>query len=138
MSAARRSVGQFIKFAIIGLASNVAGYVIYLLLTWMGVGPKLAMTILFVIGTLQTFVFNKNWTFAYRQHPRGSFARYAIAYFSAYCFNLLILFALVDHIHWPHEGVQAVTIVVLAIYLFGLQKFWVFRRPDQHIQPGRE
>jgi len=133
----RRSTIEFTKFAVVGLASNGVLYVVYLLLTWVGIGPKTAMTLLFSIGTLQTFLFNKNWSFAYRKRDPGSFFRYVVVYFSAYCINLIALLVLVDHLGLRHEVVQAVTVLLLAAYLFGMQKFWVFRLSDQTTQTGQ-
>ena len=55
---------QGLRFGIVGLVSNAVLYLLYLLLTTVGVGHKTAMTLLFAVGTLQTFVVNKRWTLA--------------------------------------------------------------------------
>ena len=47
---------QGTRFVIVGLVSNIVLYLIYLLITTLGVSYKIAMTMLYVIGTLQTFV----------------------------------------------------------------------------------
>ena len=120
---------QFLRFAVVGLASNALGFCWYLLLTWLGVGPKTAMSLLFLIGTLQTFVFNKRWSFQFDGPNRHVFLRYLSVYGLGYLVNLAMLMWLVDYAGYPHVLIQAVMIVVVAILMFILQKYWVFAKP---------
>jgi putative flippase GtrA len=123
---------QFIKFAVVGLISNGVLYLAYLLLTWVGPGPKIAMTILYAMGTAQTFIFNHRWTFGSSMKYGPAFFRYVVTYVSGYLINLAVLVYLVDHLALPHQAVQGGVILTLAVYIFLLQKFWVFRagKPD--------
>jgi putative flippase GtrA len=120
---------QSIRFMTVGLASNLVLFVLYLLLTTLGVSPKLAMTILFAMGAMQTFIFNKRWTFAHRGLIQASFSKYVAVYSFAYLLNLTALLVLVDNLGYPHQVVQGVMILSIALMLFVLQKFWVFRAP---------
>ena len=122
-----QTLGQFVRFAIVGLASNALLYLGYIGLTAVGMGPKLAMTLLYALGTLQGFLFNKHWSFRSRKAHGPELLRYALAYALGYVLNFAALLLLVDTWGWPHRAVQAVMIVVLALVLFALQKFWVFR-----------
>lgn len=126
MNLNRRALGQFGRFATVGLVSNAVLYVGYLVLTSVGMEPKVAMSVLFVTGVLQTFFFNKKWSFRHSGSQTATFVRYASAYASAYVLNLALLLVLVDAWKWPHEVVQAAAILTLAAYLFVVQKFWVF------------
>ena len=54
---------QVIRFGVVGFASNLVLYLVYLGLTKIGLRHKFAMSILYVVGVLQTFVFNNKWTF---------------------------------------------------------------------------
>lgn len=118
---------QFLRYALIGLTSNGVLYAGYLGLTNIGMGHKTAMTLLFAAGTLQTYVFNRRWTFLYRGRIPGSMLRYAATYAFGYLLNLSALHMLVDVWGLPHRVVQAVLIVVVAVAIFSLQKYWVFR-----------
>lgn len=117
---------QGIRFVIVGLASNAVLYALYLLATSLTVGHKTAMTIIFAVGTLQTFVFNKRWTFNFRGALHSSFFKYALSYAFAYLLNLISMLLFVDHLDLPHQIVQGVMILTLAIILFLLQRYWVF------------
>lgn len=111
----------------VGLASNLVLFLLYLSLTGLGIGHKSAMTLLFVVGTLQTFVFNKRWTFTHQGYLQASFLKYLAVYGFAYLLNLTSLLVFADHLGLPHQIVQGVMILSLAILLFLLQKYWVFR-----------
>jgi putative flippase GtrA len=122
----KTTLTQAVRFAVVGLASNALGFCWYLLLTWLGMGPKAAMSLLFLIGTSQTFIFNKHWSFQYGGTDRLVLVRYFVAYGLGYVLNLAMLIVLVDYANYPHAPVQAAMIVVVAAVMFLLQKFWVF------------
>lgn len=124
---------QFIRYAIVGLASNALAYGFYIVFTLFGVGPKLAMSVIYGISVLQTFVFNKRWTFGYRDASGLAFVRYCISYGLGYVINMMVLIVMVDRYGYPHEIVQAATILSLAVMLFLLQKFWVFQSNDAQV-----
>jgi putative flippase GtrA len=124
------------RFAIVGLASNAVGFCLYLVMTWSGVGHKLAMSILFCVGTVQTFVFNKRWSFQYRHHDRTVILRYFAAYCVGYVINLAALLVLVDYARFPHAPVQGAMILFVAALMFMLQKFWVFATPGKPVHPS--
>lgn len=118
---------QFLRFAVVGLASNLLCYLVYLGLSTLGMDPKLAMTILYAVGVAQTFVFNKRWTFRHDGAAAVQFYRYCTVYFLGYLLNLAVLYVLVDLYGFPHQVIQAAMIFLLAALLFLAQKFWVFR-----------
>lgn len=119
--------GQFIRFGVVGVISNGALYLLYLGMTHVGVGHKLAATIAYAIGVLQTFVFNRSWSFRDRGPTGPALARYVTSYLLGYLLNMAVLILAVDYANLPHQWVQGIMILVLAIFLFSLQKLWVFR-----------
>jgi putative flippase GtrA len=123
------SISQVVRFGFVGVTSNFILYLLYLALTGIGVGHKSAMTLLFAVGVIQTFAFNKRWTFGYQGFVQAAFLKYVIIYALAYLLNLTALLVLVDNLGYPHQVVQGVMILTLAVMLFLLQKFWVFRAP---------
>ena len=118
---------QVIRFAVVGFASNLVLYLVYLGLTSIGLGHKIAMSILYVVGVLQTFVFNKKWTFRHHGYQMVTFMRYISLYLFGYLINLAVLIVMVDQLGYSHELVQGVTVLVLAVLSFVFQKAWVFR-----------
>ena len=118
---------QFFRYALVGLASNGALYLAYLLLTGLEVGPKTAMTLLYVVGVMLTFGFNKKWSFKHDGETSSALLRYGTAYAFGYTINFSALLLLVDYAGLPHEAIQGIMILFLACMLFLLQKYWVFR-----------
>ena len=117
---------QLVRYALVGLASNAVIYVCYLGLTWGGMGHKTAMSLLYAVGVLQTFMFNRSWTFRHRGDASKSFRRYAATYILGYVLNLAGLLVQVDRFDLPHKPVQGMLILVIAIMIFLLQRFWIF------------
>lgn len=118
---------QLVRYSVVGFTSNLLCYLAYLGLTGLGMNPKLAMSVLYGVGVLQTFMFNKRWTFEHGGAQRTVLYRYCAAYGLGYLFNLAVLYLLVDQLGYPHHIIQGVMILLLAMMLFLAQKLWVFR-----------
>lgn len=119
---------QGLRFGIVGLISNAALYLLYLLLVKLGADPKLAVTSLYVLGLSMTFLFNKRWSFSHRGNWRGTAVRYFSLYGILYSTNILILMFLVDHLFYPHALVQAGVVLVFIPIVFLVQRYWVFAK----------
>lgn len=109
-----------------GTLSNLVLYLLYILFTYAGLGYKLAMTLMYLIGVIQTFFFNKRWSFEFNKNNHPTFIRYVITYVVVYFANLLALYFLVDRMGMPHQLVQGGMIIVFASVLFLVQRYWIF------------
>lgn len=125
----RSSFFQLFRYALVGLLSNLAGYLAYLLFTSLGSPPKTTMTLLYGVGAAIGFLGNRNLTFSYKGDLLGSGIRYLIVHAFGYFMNLFILFMFVDELGYPHQLVQAIAIFVVAAFLFISFKFFVFGDP---------
>lgn len=126
---------EVIRYTVVGLASNLVLYLLYLTITALGVGHKSAMTGLYLLGILQTFIFNKRWTFAHSGKTKRSLFRYLAAYGLGYILNLVMLHVFVDQLGFAHQIVQGVAVVMVAMVLFLLQRYWVFAAEAQNLMP---
>ncbi len=120
------SFKQLTRYAFIGIVSNVAGYLVYFLFTYLGATPKITMTLLYTIGATIGYVGNRNFTFSHNGNLLGSGFRYFTVHIFGYFLNLGILIIFVDLFMFPHAWVQAVAIFVVAGFLFIAFKFFVF------------
>ena len=128
----RRPLASLVRFAAVGVLSNLALYAAYVALTRVNVGPKPAMTLCFAAGVLFSFVLNRTWAFRSTAPIGPSLLRYAATYLAGYLLNLVGLIAFVDWWGCRHEIVQAYMVVVVAVLTFAAQRAWVFRRsPDE-------
>ena len=117
---------QVIRYGTVGLASNLLLYLTYLVLTGAGVEHKAAMTMLYITGVMITFCFNSRWTFGYRGPQTAIFIRYMALNVLGYIVNLSGLTIFVDWMRYPHQIIQAIMIIFVAVLLFIMQKLWVF------------
>ena len=122
---------QFVRFASVGIVSNSALFLLYLVLTTAGLSPALSMSLTYVLGVVQTFAFNRSWTFSHSGGCAAPLARYATTYAIGYVVNLCMLRLFVDGLKLPHQWVQGAAILFVAALVFALQKHWVFRRAPQ-------
>lgn len=123
--AIRRSLWRYL---VVGLLSNGVGYSLYLLLTWLGVGPKVSMSILYCVGTALGFIGNRKWSFEHRGKALPSFILYCLAYGIGYALDFFMLSFFVDRLGYPHQLVQAAAVIVVAVFLFLTLNFVVFPR----------
>jgi len=119
------SQNQFFKFVIVGLLLNIVLYGAFILLTWLGVEVKLAMTTLYVIGILYSFKLNKDLIFSC-ERSGSSFFRFIISALLIYCMNYSSLLIFYEFLTYPYQYVQAVSIVFLALLQYVLNKYWIF------------
>lgn len=117
---------QLICYGVVGAISNVIIYFVYLLTTYLGVGPKIAMSLIYFIGALIGFAGNRKWTFAHRGDASSVALRYVWAHLFGYMLNFIILFTFVDCLGYAHQWVQAVAIIIVAGFLFVVFKYFVF------------
>ena len=123
----KKHISQLSRYSIIGIAVNLAAYLTYLLVTYLGGTPKLTMSVLYVLTAFVSFLGNRSLTFAHKGGLLGSGLRFSIAHLFGYLINLGLLFVLVDKFAYPHQAVQVCAIIIVAIFLFLTFKFFVFR-----------
>ena len=93
---------QLIRYGLVGIFSNAVTYLSYLLLTHLGIQPKTAMTLVYLIGASVGFFCNRNWTFSHEGDSASAVQRYALAHVCGYLLNFLILLLLVDGLGFAH------------------------------------
>lgn len=123
----RTTFWRLARYGAVGMASNLVGYLLYISVTYMGLGPKVAMTLLYVSGATIGYLGNRQLAFYHTGSILRSSAGYLVAHAGGYAANFAILFAFVDMLGYSHQLVQAVAILVVAGYLFLVLNFIVFK-----------
>lgn len=123
----KSTLGELIRYGIVGVLSNVLAYLIYLGITAAGIEPKLAMSLVYLLGIIQTFFLNKKWSFKFDGATAPALVRYITIYLLGYIINILTLLLLVDNLGFPHQWVMAGLILFMALFFFVGQKLWAFR-----------
>ena len=120
-------IEKIIRFAMVGIASNAIGYGFYLLFTWLGVPYLIATTVLYIIGTIMGYFGNKKFTFGDTQKIHKTIFGYVLAYLGGYIILYVMLYLFVERMHVFHAYVQLAAICIVAVYLFFVMRFVVFR-----------
>lgn len=128
MSDTKKSKSQLIRYGVVGITSNLLGYLAYLWITGWKVEPKIAMTLLYAVGAGIGFIGNRYWTFGHEGALFGTGVRYCAAHLGGYLLNLSILFIFVDRLGLPHQFVQACAVGIVAGFLYLLFKHYVFQK----------
>ncbi len=119
---------QFIKYAIIGILTNLIGYLGYLLFTDLGADPKVVVSIMYPIGVLGGYFGNSNITFPEAKSNLAVSIKYFFIHFLGYGLNLSLLYLFVDNLGYSHRIVQAIAIIMVAIFLYASFKYFVFNK----------
>jgi putative flippase GtrA len=120
---------QLLRYATVGVAHNLAGYLLYLLATHWGGEPKLVMSVLFALGIAVSFVFNRRWAFEHTGPAASSLCRFFAVYLLGYVLNFLALWIFHDQLGYAHQWVQAAATVSIAALSFLLNRYFVFSAP---------
>lgn len=121
-----RTFCQVIQYSVVGILSNLLGYLIYLLATFFGLDPKVAITIFYPIGASIAYFCHSKYSFLYQGKNSYAVLRYFLAHFIGYGVNFTMILVLVDKLQFPHQAVQGLAIFVVAGILFLLFKYFVF------------
>jgi putative flippase GtrA len=124
-----RTSTAFVRYVVVGIVNNGLGYLLYLLVTAWGIGPKTTMTCLYMLAALLGYAGNRQWAFTYRGSIQASFIRYVLAHLAGYALNFGLLVIFVDRLGFPHQIVQALAIGVVALFLFVTFRLFVFAVP---------
>lgn len=117
---------QLLRFGLVGLAANAAGFLLYAGVTRLGLSPQATVTVLYPIGALLGYLGNKRLTFNHRGGWWSSGWRYVLVQAVGMGINLLMLWLFADVAGIDHHWVQAAAIAVVATYLFFAMRWYVF------------
>jgi putative flippase GtrA len=131
-AAANGSVRQLLRYGLVGIATNLFGYLLFLLITSCGIEPKKTMTGLYFTGAFLGFFGHRQWTFAHEEGVFSSASLYIFAHICGYAINFFILFFFVDLFGYSPKVVQAAAIAVVAGFLFITFKYVVFPNKTSH------
>jgi len=118
---------ELIRYAIVGVATNVFGFLLYVLFTELGISPVMTISIFYPIHIGTAFYLNKKWSFRHEGRISTSAVRFLMAYAGCYVLNVAMLKFFNDYLGYSHLIVQAAAVVIIALLLFLAQKLWVFR-----------
>lgn len=121
-------VVQFLKFGIVGVANTLLTFAVYtLLLKVFGVWYLAASAIGFVVGTINSFLLNRRWTF--RGHVADALTpvRWTVVQCCGLAVNEGLLYVFVHQAQVDKLLAQAFATAVVTVSTFFANRAWTFR-----------
>lgn len=121
-----RTLGQFLRFLVVGLVNTAFGYAVFAGLVLAGMPPMPALLITYAVGIV--FNFMTTGKFVFGGARREAFLRFVAAYAVIYVFNV----GLYQGFAWlgaPPLIAQALCLPIVAVLSFVLFRVRVFTAP---------
>ncbi len=122
---------QIVRYYSVGALVNTGGYAAFLLLLRLEVGAKLAASALYLIGALISFWLNRRLVFDSSVDVRSALLRLVVMLLAGYALNMVILYVLVDKLALAPWLVQAFSVVVVSVFFYAVNKFYVHKSARQ-------
>ncbi len=123
-------VRHFVKYGIVGASNTLLTFVIYyVLVRGLGVDYLAALLIGYLIGSLNSYILNRRWTFraGHVAHTTAG-TRFAVVQVCAILANEGLLYVFVHDLHVEKIAAQAIlTLPVLAVTFF-INRAWSFQQ----------
>ena len=123
----KKTAVQFIKFCAIGVSNTALSLAIYYLLLWAGAHYLLAHVIAFALSVLNSYYWNKRYTFTASKTTKSTIVRVYASYGATAILGTGQMFVLVDVIGLDKYISPLINIAILTVVNFILNKFYVFR-----------
>jgi putative flippase GtrA len=117
---------KIVKFIIAGVCKVVSGYIVYLLVLWIGLHYSLALAADYVFGVSIGYVVNRYWTFSSQGRPKAAFFKYIVTYVVVFVLELMTL-NLAIQAGMSSELGRIPSLVCATVAAYVLQRHWAFK-----------
>ena len=107
---------RLMRFGIVGVASNAALYVVFLLLLQLAVPPLWAAAICYVLGVAVSYTFNRAWSFESRDSHREDLPKFLVAHGVGIVSTIVVLKVLLVWLR--PEIAQLINIAITAVVIY--------------------
>ena len=121
---------QFVKFVLVGLMTTALNFTIYgVLLLIFGVHYLPAAAIAFIIATVNSYTFNRTWTFRSGAHRHARLLKFSAVQLFGLIINLVVLAILVENLGFEDHKLlaQVISNAFVVLSNFTGNEFWTFR-----------
>ena len=125
----RRTVRQFVKFAVVGVSSTIIDWGIYLLLTrTTAIFYLLAKVLSFLVSVINSYIWNRRWTFRSQDPKRfHQFSKFLVVAGVGLALNALIMYLVVSKLKLHDIIGLILASAIVMFWNFLVNKFWTFR-----------
>lgn len=123
-----QNTGQFLKYIVVGFINTGAYYGIYYVMLKCGFSYALAVTSGTVVGSINSYFWNKFFTFRSKEKSIAEVIKFFVVYGVQYLSNLFTIYLCVNYVGISEElaGLAAIGVGFFISY-FG-HTYWSFRQ----------
>ncbi|MDR2600789.1 MAG: GtrA family protein [Oscillospiraceae bacterium] len=122
------NIVQIIKFCFVGVLNTAVYYIVYLLLLKIGFNYAVAATVGTLAGIINSYLFNKFFTFKSKKKSIAEIIKFCIVYLIQFLSNLLVIYICVNFIGLSEELAGIPPVFTGMIISFLGHKFWSFKK----------
>lgn len=128
-----KTIKQLFKFAIVGVMNTLVTLVIIFISTRLfGIYYLVANVIGYIAGLINSFLWNRTWTFKSRGDYKGEILRFLIVFGICYSLQFGLLIFVKEYCGVSEDISQLIGMVFYTGLNFILNKFFTFRR-SKHV-----
>jgi len=122
-------LNQLTKFFLVGIIINLIGYFIYIFIAnFLMINPPVAAIAAGITVAPIGFQWNKRYSFENTNKGIAIEFKYYLLYIFTILMNAVNIWIFSNLIGFPHEITAAVSIAILALLSFLIQKFYIFKK----------
>jgi putative flippase GtrA len=123
----RNILHQFIKYSIVGVSNALIGFgTMFLLFNFFKVNYLVANTAGYILGLINSFIWNKKWTFQSGNHYSKEIVRFILVFIMSYVSNLVFLIILVEMLNVNQNISFVLSSVIYIAVGFTANRLWTF------------
>jgi len=128
-----KTVGQFVKFAVVGVGGTAVDWVFYFAFTrWFAIFYLLAKALSFLIAAINNYIWNRIWTFESHQKKVAlEFSKFFVVSLVGLGFNTLIMYLVVDKLRFNDFWGLVLATAAVMLWNFFANKFWTFKNKEK-------
>lgn len=119
---------RFLKFLIVGIINTGITYIVYVLLRFLDLVPELCNVIGYIVGVVNSFIWNKKWVFQARSgNTINEFMSFIAVFVVCYAIQLYV-FRTMLYVFFINEYLaQLIGMIVYTILNFSLNRIFSFK-----------
>jgi putative flippase GtrA len=118
---------QFIKFVLVGIMTTALNFVIFAICLKLGLHYLPAAIVAFAIATINSYTWNRIWTFRAGKHRNERLAKFTVVQLVGLSINLVVLSFLVESFSMNELVAQLLANGFVVLSNFTGNKLWTFR-----------
>jgi len=123
------NINQITKYTVVGILTTSIGYIFYIILSnLIGINPSISAILSGITVTSLSYYLNSTFTFSPKNIERKIALNYHLLYVCSILIHSLAIFIFTSVFNFAHEIVAGMSLIIISLSLFLIQKFYLFNK----------